>query len=427
MIWNNSIKILSLPPRFGRWLLRLSAARVQIVGAPYSLFGIIGALHIHAIAFFASVAPGTLEYTVICYLQAFCSSLGFFLVFHGFWARRLTKFLPLFWHITLMFSLPFSASLLCFLLGFSSPSLIYFLVSLFFLGTLVDWASYLVISSVGILLAVVVNAQFFHKAAMVQDVPYVSFILGNILILINGVIFSRIKERSMHEKTTTLKTIAGTLAHEIRTPLSSISLTARSLEDQWPALIAGKTHQRMALLNDVPKQLVNASNDAMNIVEMLLGRIYDTERQALKKIISIDDCVAEALSEYRFSREERELIKWRRNDAFNFLGRKNPVVQILFNLMSNSLYYIKNNNKGHIEIWYEQSERNNQLHFRDSAIGISDKDLPYIFDFSFSRRAGGEGVGLFFCKNAMRALDGHIECLSSLGKFTEFILVFPRE
>lgn len=417
-----AMPILSL----GRWLLKLSTAGVQMAGAPYTLYGIVGAFHIHAIAFFVSVPPGSLEYSVICYLQATGSMLGLFLVFHSFWTPRFLKFLPLFWHLTLAISLPFTATSICFLSGFSSPSLMYFLVSLFFLGTLVDWASYLVISAMAIVGAFILNIQLLHKPIVTENVPFLPFIFGVILILINGVIFSRIKEKSMCEKTATLKTIAGTLAHEIRTPLSSISLTARSLENHWPSLAFG-TNQRMVLLKDIPKQLVNASNDAMNIIEMLLGRIYEPERQSLKKTINIDDCVAEALSEYRFRHEEKDLITWRRNNNFTFLGRKNPVVQILFNLISNSLYYIKNNKKGHIEIWYEQGERNNQLHFKDSALGIPDKDLPHIFDFSFSRRSGGEGVGLFFCKNAMRSLSGHIECVSVFGSFAEFILVFPRE
>ncbi|MBA8667975.1 HAMP domain-containing histidine kinase [Holosporaceae bacterium 'Namur'] len=55
-----------------------------------------------------------------------------------------------------------------------------------------------------------------------------------------------------------------------------------------------------------------------------------------------------------------------------------------------------------------------------------EEPLPYIFDKFYSKSKSGTGIGLAFCKMIMQDMGGYIECKSRVGKYTEFILTFPK-
>ncbi len=101
-------------------------------------------------------------------------------------------------------------------------------------------------------------------------------------------------------------------------------------------------------------------------------------------------------------------------------------MHILYNLMRNSFSFIESEKKGLITIWSSESLKWQNLHFCDTAKGISQKDLPHIFEHGFSKRHTGTGVGLHYCKKMMEIMSGQISAVSQEGKFTEFVLRFPK-
>ena len=70
----------------------------------------------------------------------------------------------------------------------------------------------------------------------------------------------------------------------------------------------------------------------------------------------------------------------------------------------------------------------NYLIVKDTATGIPKDFLPKIFDQFETKKStsGGTGLGLAFCKMVMESYGGKIECNSELGKYTEFVLSFPK-
>jgi CheY-like chemotaxis protein len=63
---------------------------------------------------------------------------------------------------------------------------------------------------------------------------------------------------------------------------------------------------------------------------------------------------------------------------------------------------------------------------RDTGPGIAPELMSRLFDdFQTSGKADGTGLGLAFCRRAMRAVGGDISCRSTPGEFAEFTLKFP--
>lgn len=69
----------------------------------------------------------------------------------------------------------------------------------------------------------------------------------------------------------------------------------------------------------------------------------------------------------------------------------------------------------------------------DTGIGISEDELPYIFDRfyrgknAFEINPSGTGLGLSLTKAIIEILSGQIKVSSQLGKGTEFVIYLPEK
>ncbi|MEO5360929.1 MAG: HAMP domain-containing histidine kinase [Nitrospirota bacterium] len=103
--------------------------------------------------------------------------------------------------------------------------------------------------------------------------------------------------------------------------------------------------------------------------------------------------------------------------------------QIITNLLMNSLIHAyDHNNKGTITISAVPKGDEIIVEYKDDGKGISEEDLKHIFDpfFTTKRGAGGMGLGLHIVFNTVtQTLGGRIECKSTLGKGTAFIINVP--
>lgn len=234
--------------------------------------------------------------------------------------------------------------------------------------------------------------------------------------------------------------LAASVAHEMRGPLSTIRLYSEELGRHLPDLCAtykaavdngvspaSINPEEFERLSSIPAKigrLIRQSN--VNIDTFLaVTRELDSEKFAYT---SIDKCVTQALDEYPFTAKERQLITFKSASNFNFIGSGDLLTFVLFNLIKNALWAIKSSKKGNICITTYESPRHYILAFRDTALGIPPDDLPYIFDEFFSTRqdTGGTGVGLSFCRHVIKSFGGNIRCNSEYGVYTEFLLEFPR-
>jgi signal transduction histidine kinase len=135
--------------------------------------------------------------------------------------------------------------------------------------------------------------------------------------------------------------------------------------------------------------------------------------------------VEEALTEYPFLGDDRSMVTTQFDEDFEFKGNSLLIKHILFNLLKNSIYYVKAANKGDITIKAATVDGRHTLSFKDTGAGIAPDILPHIFDKFYSNTKYGTGIGLAFCRSVMKGLGGDITCKSQYGEYTEFILTFP--
>jgi PAS domain S-box-containing protein len=233
--------------------------------------------------------------------------------------------------------------------------------------------------------------------------------------------------------------VTATIAHEIRTPLAAIKAAARGVKLVVPFLIAAYknaikkkiqeetvSENQIKLLEEATDSVEKKVDQSNMVIDMLLSNIQNRGVEITEfEICSARDCIQKAISQYAFVSSQPE-IDLKDNKDFAFYGKEVLILHVLFNLFKNALYFIQKARKGKIIIWVELGKKVNELHFKDTAMGISEEHLPVIFDDFFTYGTNkGTGIGLSFCKKTMQAIGGDITCKSVYGEYTEFVMSFP--
>lgn len=98
--------------------------------------------------------------------------------------------------------------------------------------------------------------------------------------------------------------------------------------------------------------------------------------------------------------------------------------QIVINLVSNSIKAISTG--GRISIVAAAAGNSIKLQIHDNGCGISDKDLPYIFERFFKKGGKGLGLGLTIVKELVSAHHGNITAESRPEEGTSFEISLPK-
>lgn len=105
--------------------------------------------------------------------------------------------------------------------------------------------------------------------------------------------------------------------------------------------------------------------------------------------------------------------------------------QMIWNVVHNGIKYTPPG--GEVKVSVQETEDQAILTVQDTGIGISEEDLPLIFNRFFRvdkarsrKEEGGSGLGLSICKFIVEAHKGTIEVQSRLGEGTRFRISLPK-
>lgn len=368
------------------------------------------------------------------------------IVFAKFWPEPLKRFFPLYWYVALLLALPTFFTYMLLQNEGSTVWLLSSLVALFIMILLLDALNLLVHIIVGVSLAVAAYdlTTGFPALAMFASLEYVPIFLFAIAM---GIIVSYTGDKMRAERQQAMLATAGMVAHELRTPLSSIKAGATGIRQHLPVLLES---YQLAVKNGTVNSPIRATylesmagvvdrieaeaDRSNTVIDMMLYSVRGLRMKNTEFVsCSMAHCVDVALRRYPFnSDKERALVHWVPRPDFSFVGVEILMVHVVFNLLKNAIRHISNAGKGTISIRLEARERDCRLVFRDTGPGIPAEVLPHIFAHYYSWPKHGEGVvettgvGLSFCLEVVNAFGGTIGCQSRVDEFTEFVITFPR-
>lgn len=372
---------------------------------------------------------GKLQLNEEFFLRWIATGLCALLVFYRYWHASLFKYLPLLWYITLLFCLPFFFCYLTLLNHGSTLWLMNCVSAIFFLLLVTSALDSLVLLAMGSLLA--------YACYLYGTVNSFEYIPGNVTFfelavtfiaaIIIGTLFARDRELIHANRISGMRLLAGSLAHDLRTPLANIYLQAELQE-----VIIEKLNNT-AIQKDLKDSLHKISRSieiGNQLISMQLNNIqrdkFDTRNFSIH---SIKTLLEKTLEEYPVKEQQKSIIHMNYNENFSVWIEEVAFKNLLWNLLKNSLDSIDESGKGDISIWLSQGNDEddfNFLHIKDTAKGIYPQKLSKIFEPFYSDREGGTGVGLAYCKLLMEAAGGDIYCQGKLNQYAEFIIKFPK-
>jgi len=297
-----------------------------------------------------------------------------------------------------------------------------------------DWVLICLITVLGFALA--------YAAVLFLDghVSYAHFQLDYIptyfFALIGGMIVSHRKQSAHKTKISLLKSLSGSIAHEMRNPLNAITNAIASVHSKLPEKPNSEragvkyniSHSGLLTIHQVIEESSNTLNRANKIIDSILTSMQGDEI-ATKGFIHIiaADAIDAALNSFPYTDpEEKKLITVNNIQNFDFFGDRDLFYYVLFNLLKNSLYY-KNQPGFCIEIALDSMPSANIIRVRDTGPGIPKNKRELIFEnFYTSNKKEGNGLGLSFCRRVIDSFGGKIHCNSKEGEWTEFIITLPK-
>lgn len=213
------------------------------------------------------------------------------------------------------------------------------------------------------------------------------------------------------------KRLTRDVSHELRTPLTT-------LQSHMEAMIDGVWEPTMVRLISCHEEILRLKR-LVGDLENLSS--YENEGLILEKTcFDISDAIKNIV--YNFENEFlNKGVKLRFYEKkINVYADRDKISQVIVNLISNALKYTKEGDE--VSIRLNEDKDHVLIRVKDTGIGISEKDLPFIFerfyraDESRDKATGGAGIGLSISKAIVEAHRGTISVESKICEGTEFIV-----
>jgi len=222
------------------------------------------------------------------------------------------------------------------------------------------------------------------------------------------------------------------ISHELRGPITAI-------RGYLELLLTGGAGQISAPVKD----LTNAGFRQSERLNDLIAELLDLSRLETGKLklsnenFNLNNFLNELLKTF-ISEADKKKIKFTFSPSKQEIivfADKDRVREVILNLIENAIKYT--GEFGSVSVWVEVKDHEVYTSVADSGVGISEDDLPHLFDRFYnptdnlsieqgqSEKQKTVGLGLFLIKNLVEKMGGKIFVESRVGKGSKFTFTLP--
>lgn len=210
-------------------------------------------------------------------------------------------------------------------------------------------------------------------------------------------------------------------SHELRTPIATLRTEIEvALRNKNLSLKQSKIVLKSNLEETIGLQTL--SNNLLELAQN--GKLV--KKNNLKEI-SIKEVLEIAIKKTEIFAKKKNIKLEKNIKNTKIIGVNDRLIELFVILIDNAIKYSKNGQT--IKINSDTEKGRAQIQIIDQGIGISENDLPYIFDRFYrsdkSRNEKGYGLGLSIAKKITELHNGSISVESKLGEGSKFIVNFP--
>ncbi len=239
------------------------------------------------------------------------------------------------------------------------------------------------------------------------------------LILITDLTETRLLQSRISDlqRLSSLGRMVASLAHQVRTPLSSAMLYASNLgaPNLPPATKDRFQSKLMDRLHDLEKQV----NDML-----LFAKGGDNK---VVKPFTISDLVAEysPMVETALKNNQIDYFIEVEQEETELLGNANAIASALSNLVMNAIQIA--GKASQVDVFFRPVNNELRISVQDSGPGVPKELQSKIMEPFFTTRSQGTGLGLAVVQMVCRAHDGRLELISEEGDGACFTMCIPLE
>lgn len=216
------------------------------------------------------------------------------------------------------------------------------------------------------------------------------------------------------------------MTHELKTPISTISLASQMLQDGD----FGKTPDKLKHISGV---IMDESKRLRFLVDKVLQMtIFEKEKQMLRfKEVDANDVIVGCISNFSLKVENSggKIISELTADEPWIMADEMHFTNVIFNLMENAFKYRRDTLVLIVRTWNEKNKF--CISIQDNGIGIKKENLKRIFEKFYRIPTGnvhdvkGFGLGLSYVKKIVEGHKGTIRVESEINIGTKFIIIIP--
>jgi signal transduction histidine kinase len=216
-----------------------------------------------------------------------------------------------------------------------------------------------------------------------------------------------------------LAELAGSLAHEIKNPLSVIHMNIDLLSEDLAEIESPTTRRSLDRVDIVRGQCER--------MEALLRDFLKYTRLRDIDLVSgsLNDQIEMVLRAYQAQAELEDI------DVEKYLDPDLPAISLhsdslqaaLMNLVKNALESMESG--GQLMVRTYTTPKSVALDLIDTGSGVDNNTVLHMFEPFYSTKEGGSGLGLPTARRIIEAHGGRINVQSEVGRGTKFVLEFP--
>lgn len=246
---------------------------------------------------------------------------------------------------------------------------------------------------------------------------------GELSILKNNlykiIIRLRTQNEMLEKDKTYLSDSLADISHQLKTPLTSMMVMSDLLKQD------NEPEKRNEFISIIENQLDKMKWLITNLLK--LSKLDAGTAEFKNEKFSVKDVLEESIKPFLITLDLRGITFENHAEDFVINGDKNWSIEAFENIIKNCIEHTDKNGKLVIET--KSTSIYNSVIIRDNGCGITEKDLPHIFErFYHGENSSSDsvGIGLALAKTVFEREHGVIDVTSELSKGTEFNIRFYK-
>lgn len=230
-------------------------------------------------------------------------------------------------------------------------------------------------------------------------------------------VFDDVTELEKAQRMAAWREVARRIAHEVKNPLTPLSLSAQRLRRKYPEMLQEN------VFDECTRTIITHVDLIRNLVNEF--STYARFPAAVMRPCSLSELIRDTVGLYHENFANVNFILEMSEDIPEMKLDSQQIKQALINLFENAISAMDGEGTLYITHTYDPVTRIARLDIEDTGPGIPDQDKSKIFEPYFSTKKRGSGLGLTIVNSIISDHKGTIRAQTGFHGGARFLMEFP--